>query len=119
MPDPTPHNNNPPRLNPAAAREGPRPLTHYSICLVQWSLSGHHFATSETTSVAITRWCKGCTGRLFPLTSAVNLPICSAERWMGDFITIHLTPSEQGGAVRTSKCQLTIAAGQFAKGIER
>jgi len=29
----------------------------------------------------------------------VNFPICSAERWMGDFITIHFTPSEQGGVV--------------------
>ena len=35
MPIPTPHNNNPPRLYPAAAREGPRPRTHCSICLVQ------------------------------------------------------------------------------------
>ena len=34
-PIPAPHNNNPPRLNPAAAREGPRPRTHCSICLVQ------------------------------------------------------------------------------------
>jgi len=58
-----------------------------------------HFATSVTASVTITRFLKGCTGRLLPSMSAVNFPICSAERWMGDFITIHFTPSEQGGVV--------------------
>ena len=55
--------------------------------------------SSVTPSVTVTRWCKGCTGRLFPSMSVVNLQICAAERWMGDCITIHFTPSEQGGVV--------------------
>jgi len=55
--------------------------------------------SSVTPSVTVTRWCKGCTGRLFPSMSVVNLQICAAERWIGVCITIHLTPSEQGGVV--------------------
>jgi hypothetical protein len=60
-----------------------------------------HLATTSSAmaSVAVTRWCKGCTGRLFPLMIALNVRICSFERWMGDFMTIHFTPSEQGGVV--------------------
>jgi hypothetical protein len=34
-PIPAPHNNKSPRLNPAEAREGPRPRAHCPICLVQ------------------------------------------------------------------------------------
>jgi hypothetical protein len=56
--------------------------------------------SSAISSVTVTRWFKGCTGRLFPLMSAVNLAICSAESWIGAFMTIHFTPSEQGGVVR-------------------
>jgi hypothetical protein len=29
----------------------------------------------------------------------VNHQICAAESWIGDCITIHFTPSEQGGVV--------------------
>ena len=60
-----------------------------------------HFAitSSITASDTVTRWCKGCTGRLFPSMSDVNLQICAAESWMGDCITSHFTPSEQGGVV--------------------
>lgn len=67
-----------------------------SACLVARHLA---ITSSVTPSVTVTRWCKGCTGRLFPSMSVVNLQICAAERWMGDCITIHFTPSEQGGVV--------------------
>src|SRR6266850_3946412 len=76
----------------AAAASGQRDRPREEAC--------HLAITSSTiSSVTVTRWCRGCTGRLFPLMSIVNLPICSAESWMGDFITIHFTPSEQGGVV--------------------
>jgi len=55
--------------------------------------------SSVTASDTVTRWCKGCTGRLFPSMRDVNQLICAAERWIGDCITIHFTPSEQGGVV--------------------
>ena len=36
--------------------------------------------SSVTASDTVTRWCKGCTGRLFPSMRDVNQLICAAER---------------------------------------
>ena len=59
-----------PELNPESTRVGPWPLTHCSICPSRSASPRHYLLCNASDTV--TRWCKGCTGRLFPSMRDVN-----------------------------------------------